>query len=102
MTDMSKPTSSERKVRFESRVLTDDELDAISGGSGMVSQVLKNFGEAAEAAARKSQPRLPTHIDYRRPLAPQVLGRGCRSIQAKASPIGNIRIPGLGVLSRRL
>jgi len=54
MTDMSKPTSSERKVRFEGRVLTDHELDAISGGqlSSMVSQVIKNFGEALKASGR--------------------------------------------------
>jgi bacteriocin-like protein len=54
MTDMRKPTSSERKVRFEGRVLTDDELDAISGGqlSSMVSEVIKNFGGAVQTAAR--------------------------------------------------
>jgi bacteriocin-like protein len=53
MIDTSKPTSSERKIRFESRVLTDDELDAISGGlSSMVSQVIKTFGEAVKASGR--------------------------------------------------
>jgi len=54
MTDMRKPTSSERKVRFEGRVLSNDELDAISGGqlSSMVSQVIKTFGEALKASGR--------------------------------------------------
>jgi hypothetical protein len=54
MPDMSKPTSSERKVRFESRVLTDDELDAISGRLSMVSQVIKSLGEAAKASGRRA------------------------------------------------
>jgi hypothetical protein len=51
MKDTSKPTSSERKVRFEGRVLTDDELDTISAGS-MVSQVIKNFGAALQSTGR--------------------------------------------------
>jgi hypothetical protein len=52
MTDMNKPTGSERKVRFEGRDLTDDELDAISGGWSGVSEVMKNFGGALNTAAR--------------------------------------------------
>jgi bacteriocin-like protein len=53
MTDMRKPTSSERKVRIEGRVLSNDELEAISGGlSSMVSQVIKTFGEAVKASGR--------------------------------------------------
>ncbi len=55
MTDVRKPTNSERKVRFEGRVLTSDQLDAVSGGlSSMVSEVLKNFGSAVNTSARGS------------------------------------------------
>jgi len=55
MKDMRKPTSSERKVRIEGRVLSNDELEAISGGlSSMVSQVIKTFGEAVKASGRGS------------------------------------------------
>jgi hypothetical protein len=45
---MSKPTSSEQKARSERRVLTDDELDAIFGGS--VSQAFKTIREALHYA----------------------------------------------------
>jgi hypothetical protein len=54
MTQTSKPVSQERKV-LESRVLKDDELDAVSGGgmlSSAVSQTIKTFGRALNAAAR--------------------------------------------------
>ncbi|MGY8685395.1 hypothetical protein Q2941_47900 [Bradyrhizobium sp. UFLA05-153] len=55
MTDIRKPTSSERKVRFEGRVLSNDELEAVSGGLGSaVSEVLKNFGGALNTSARGS------------------------------------------------
>ena len=63
MTQMSKPISLELNV-LQDRDLKDDELDAISGGdvkaelqiqqtlSSMVSDVIKNFGGAMQAAAR--------------------------------------------------
>jgi hypothetical protein len=63
MTQMSKPISLELNV-LQDRDLKDDELDAISGGdvkaesqiqqtlSTMVSDVIKNFGGAMQAAAR--------------------------------------------------
>ena len=63
MTQMSKPISLALNV-LQGRALKDAELDAVSGGdlkaesqvqqalSSMVSDVIKNFGGAMQAAAR--------------------------------------------------
>jgi len=58
LTHSSKPIRSEQ--RLEDRVLKDDELDSVSGGSpfsmlqNAFSDVIKNIGESLAAAARKS------------------------------------------------
>jgi hypothetical protein len=54
MTHHSKPIRPEQSL--EDRVLRDDELDSVSGGSlqNAFSNVIKNIGEGLTTAARKS------------------------------------------------